>query len=414
MHNIYYVKETFDKNFYCMILDYEVIFFMKKYFYIGLVIILLLSISIIFYGAYLNSRGENIIANRMDNRHIALKGQVATTRNIQPVLNMDTIKLYSDKMADAVALIDGTITNAYVKRNSTVQAGDLMFSLVNEEIPLKISQADSDISKANVELKRAKNTYERYNQLMSMNATSAEKLDEVEAAYNAAIANVENLRMQKEQLLIQQSRQNILAPIDGEVLLLYRQLGSYVTMGTPIALIGDFSKLYFSQTINDADISRFSINDEIELIFQENDLQKAYDTDYAVGNLGNQQRFIARILDITPNLNEPASMRKILFEIDNSVHILEPQSYRNVTLQIKQNFTCLTVPLTAMLNQEQNSVFVLNEDNTIQRREVVTGVNDGKYIEIISGLSEGDIVITSDTNGLKDGTKVDITMDNEE
>ena len=197
-------------------------------------------------------------------------------------------------------------------------------------------------------------------------------------------------------------------------MLLYRQPGSYVTMGTPIALIGDFSKLYFSQTINDADISRFSINDEIELIFQENDLQKAYDTDYAVGNLGNQQRFIARILDITPNLNEPASMRKILFEIDNSVHILEPQSYRNVTLQIKQNFTCLTVPLTAMLNQEQNSVFVLNEDNTIQRREVVTGVNDGKYIEIISGLSEGDIVITSDTNGLKDGTKVDITMDNEE
>lgn len=414
MDNIYYVKEIFDKNFYCMILDYEVIFFMKKYFYISLVIILLLSISIIFYGAYLNSRGENIIANRMDNRHIALKGQVATTRNIQPVLNMDTIKLYSDKMADAVALIDGTITNAYVKRNNIVQAGDLMFSLVNEEIPLKISQADSDISKANVELKRAKNTYERYNQLMSMNATSAEKLDEVEAAYNAAIANVENLRMQKEQLLIQQSRQNILAPIDGEVLLLYRQPGSYVTMGTPIALIGDFSKLYFSQTINDADISRFSINDEIELIFQENDLQKAYDTDYAVGNLGNQQRFIARILDITPNLNEPASMRKILFEIDNSVHILEPQSYRNVTLQIKQNFTCLTVPLTAMLNQEQNSVFVLNEDNTIQRREVVTGVNDGKYIEIISGLSEGDIVITSDTNGLKDGTKVDITMDNEE
>lgn len=387
---------------------------MKKYFYIGLAIVLSLAISIIFYGAYLNSRGENIIANRMDNRHIALKGQVATTRNIQPVLNMDTIKLYSDKMADAVALIDGTITNAYVKRNSTVQAGDLMFSLVNEEIPLKISQADSDISKANVELKRAKNTYERYNQLMSMNATSAEKLDEVEAAYNAAIANVENLQMQKEQLLIQQSRQNILAPIDGEVLLLYRQPGSYVTMGTPIALVGDFSKLYFSQTINDADISRFSINDQIELIFQENDLQKSYDTDYAVGNLGNQQTFIAHIIDITPSLNEPAAMRKILFEIDNAVHILEPQSYRNVKLQVKQDFTCLTIPLTAMLSQEQNSVFVLNADNTIQRREVVTGVNDGKYIEIISGLSEGDIVITSDTNGLKDGIKVDITMDNEE
>lgn len=387
---------------------------MKKYFYIGLVIILLLSISIIFYGAYLNSRGENIIANRMDNRHVSLKGQITAIRSIQPVFNLDTIKLYSDKMADAVALTDGKIINSYVKRNSMVQAGDLMFSLVNEEIPLKINQADSDIMKAEVELKRAKNTYERYSKLMSLNATSAEKLDEVEAAYNSAIANVENLQTQKEQLLVQQDRQNITAPIDGEVLLLYRQVGSYVTMGTPIALVGDFSQLFFSQIMNDSDINRFSVNDEIELIFQENDLQKAYDTDYAVGNLGNQQIFIARIVDITPNLNEPAVMRKVLFEVDNKVHILEPQSYRNVRLQVKQNFTCLTVPLTAMLNQEQNSVFVLNADNTIQRREVVTGVNDGKYIEIISGLSEGDIVITSDTNGLKDGTKVDITIDNEE
>lgn len=387
---------------------------MKKYFYIGLVIILLLSISVIFYGAYLNSRGENIITSRMDNRYVSLKGQTATTRNIQPILSLDTIKLYSDKMADAVALTDGTITNSYVKRNSIVQAGDLMFSLVNEEIPLKISQVDSDIMKANVELKRAKNTYERYKQLMDMNATSAEKLDEVEAAYNSAIASVENLQMQKEQLLVQQSRQNIVAPIDGEVLLLYRQPGSYVAMGTPVALVGDFSQLYFSQTMNDADIDRFSIDDEIEVVFQENDLQKSYDTDYAAGNLGNQQTFIAHILDVTPNLNEPATMRKVLFEIDNSVHILEPQSYRNVKLQIKQDFTCLTVPITAMLNQERNCVFVLNVDNTIQRREVVTGINDGKYIEIISGLSEGDIVITSDTDGLKDGTKVDITMDNEE
>lgn len=387
---------------------------MKRYFYIGLAIILLLSISIIFYGAYLNSRGENIIANRMDNRHVSLKGQIVVTRNIQPILNLDTIKLYSDKMADAVALTDGTITNSYVKRNSIVQAGDLMFSLVNEEIPLKISQVDSDIMKANVELKRAKNTYERYKQLMDMNATSAEKLDEVEAAYNSAIASVENLQMQREQLLVQQSRQNIVAPIDGEVLLLYRQPGSYVAMGTPVALVGDFSQLYFSQTMNDADIDRFSIDDEIEVVFQENDLQKSYDTDYAAGNLGNQQTFIAHILDVTPNLNEPAAMRKVLFEIDNSVHILEPQSYRNVELKIKQDFTCLTVPITAMLNQERNSVFVLNADNTIQRREVVTGINDGKYIEIINGLSEGDIVITSDTDGLKDGIKVDITMDNEE
>lgn len=387
---------------------------MKKYFYIGLILILLLSISIIIYGTYLNSRGENIIATRMDNRSISLKGQIATVREIQPLLTLDTVKLYSDKMADAVALIDGKITNSYVKRNTSVKTGDLMFTLLNEEIPLKISQADSDISKAEVELKRTQNTYNRYQQLIELNATSAEKLDEVEANYNAAVANLKNLQMQKEQLLIQQSRQNITAPIDGEVLLLYRQPGSYVSAGTAIALVGDFHQLTFAQTLDDSDINRLSIGEELQLIFQDSDLQKAYDTDYAAGNLGNNQIFTTRIIDIMPSLNEPASIRKVLFEINNEASILEPQTYRNIKLQLKRNVSCLTIPLSALLTQEQNSVFILNPDNTIQRREIVTGVNDGKYIEVISGISAGDIVITSDTSDLNDGIKADITIEQEE
>lgn len=387
---------------------------MKKYFYIGLILILLLSISIIAYGTYLNSRGENIIATRMDNRSISLKGQIATVREIQPLLTLDTVKLYSDKMADAVALIDGKITNSYVKRNTPVKTGDLMFTLLNEEIPLKISQADSDISKAEVELKRTQNTYNRYQQLIELNATSAEKLDEVEADFNAALANLKNLQTQKEQLLIQQSRQNITAPIDGEVLLLYRQPGSYVSAGTAIALVGDFHQLVFAQTLDDSDINKLSIGEELQLIFQDSDLQKAYDTDYAAGNLGNNQIFTTHIIDIMPSLNEPASIRKVLFEINNEASVLEPQTYRNIKLQLKRNISCLTIPLSALLTQEQNSVFILNPDNTIQRREIVTGVNDGKYIEVISGISAGDIVITSDTSDLNDGIKVDITIEQEE
>ena len=220
--------------------------------------------------------------------------------------------------------------------------------------------------------------------------------------------------MQKEQLLIQQSRQNITAPIDGEVLLLYRQPGSYVSAGTAIALVGDFHQLTFAQTLDDSDINRLSIGEELQLIFQDSDLQKAYDTDYAAGNLGNNQIFTTRIIDIMPSLNEPASIRKVLFEINNEASILEPQTYRNIKLQLKRNVSCLTIPLSALLTQEQNSVFILNPDNTIQRREIVTGVNDGKYIEVISGISAGDIVITSDTSDLNDGIKADITIEQEE
>lgn len=387
---------------------------MKKYFFIGLGLILLLSIGIIIYGIYLNTHNESTIINRMSNRSVALKGQSVRVRDIKPVLELNTIKLYSDNMADAVALIDGNIIHSYVKRNATVSKGEVMFRLSNEEIPLKISQIDSDILKAQVELKRAKNTYERYKMLMTLNATSAEKLDEVEAAYNAAIADLENIQMQKAQLLVQQSRQNVIAPIDGEVLLLYKQNGSFVTAGTPIALVGDFSKLLFTQTLTDTDINRFIEGEELSVIFQGNDLQKSYDTDYAAGNLGDEQIFSAHIVEAMPSLSEPASIRKVVFEIDNSSGILEPQNYRNVALQSNRSISCLSIPLSSMLTQDKNSVFVLTSDNTIERREIISGINDGQYIEIISGLSEGDIVIISDTDGLSDGTTVNVSIENEE
>lgn len=387
---------------------------MKRNFYIGLAVILLLSVSVILYGTYLNSRGENIIATRMDNRSLTLKGQKAKVREIYPVLVLDTVNLYSDDMADAVALIDGRIIESYAERNSEVKKGDKLFSLINEEIPLKIMQAESSILKAEAELKRAKNTFDRYSRLIEVHAVSLEKLEEAEAGYRAAEASVEELNAQKQLMIVQQSRQSVTAPIDGEVLLLYRQPGSYVSAGTALALIGNFKRLCFSQTMNDREISKFSVGSELQAKFQVSDMQKVYDTEYAAGNKGTAQSFKARIIEVNPSLSEPAAVRKVLLEIDNTARLLEPQSYRGVKLQSNRSLKCLTVPLAAFLNKERNSLFVLSADKTLQRRQVVVGVNDGKYAEIVRGLKEGDIVITSDVDGLAEGVKVAVSLEGDE
>lgn len=387
---------------------------MKKYFYIGLAVILLMSVGIIVYGTYLNTRGENIIASRMDNRKLPLKGQAAQMREIQPVLMLDTIKLYSDDMADAVALIDGRITESYAKRNTRVQAGEALFSLTNEEVPMKLKQADSNILKAAAELKRAQNSYARYSRLIELDATSREKLDEAEANYRAAAAGLEEMQAQKQQLLVQVSREQVTAPIDGEVLMLYRQPGTYVQAGTAIALVGDFSQLVFSQTLDDEAIEKLSKGGDLLMELQASDLQKIYDTEYAAGNEGRQQSFRVHISEITPDLSEPASMRKVVLAVDNAGSVLEPQTYRNVRLQSQQAVRCLTVPLTALLDRDHNTLFVLAEDGTIQCRTVEAGIDDGEYIEILTGLVEGDVVITSDTGGLTEGMAVTVELEGDE
>lgn len=384
---------------------------MKKLYMVGLVFILLFAVAMVAYGAWLNKSGENQITERMESRTIPLQGAKAKVRDMHPKLFLETINLYSEDMADAVALIDGRIEQIFVSKNSDVKRGQVIFTLVNEEIALKIQQADSSIAKAEAQLANAKNNYARYKRLRDRDATSIEKFDEAEAAYLASEAALKEAQTVKQQLLVQSSRQDVTAPIDGEILILYKQQGAYVQAGTPLALVGNFSRLFFSLPVEDKDAQRLSIGDRAELSFTNSQiLRKAYDTDYAAGNRGDAENFPVYVKEIMPSLNEPASLRKVVFEVDNRVKLLEQQAYNGAVLTSAQTRKLLTVPLAAMTDSNHSSVFVINAEDKLERRKVRTGADDGNYIEIISGLSEGERVVTSAAEGLENGMKVTMTL----
>lgn len=384
---------------------------MKKSYMVGLVLILLFSGVMIAYGAWLNKTGENQITERMANRTIPLQGAKVQVRDFYPRIVMETVNLYSEEMADAVALIDGRIDQIFVSKNSSVRRGQVIFSLVNDDIPLKIQQADSSIAKAEAQLANARNNYARYTRLMERDATSKEKFDEAEAAFFATEAALKEAQTVKEQLLVQSSRQDVIAPIDGEILILYKQQGAYVQAGTPLALVGNFSRLFFSMPIDDRHAKRLAVGDSAELSFTSSQiLRKAYDTEYAAGNRGDAEIFSVHVRDIMPPLNEPATLRKVVWEVDNRVGLLEQQAYSGAVLRSSRSRKLLAVPLDAMTDSNHNAVFVVTPQNTIERRIVKTGTDDGEYIEILTGLSEGETVITSASEGLEDGMKVTVTL----
>ena len=93
---------------------------MKRYFMIALASILLLSIGIVIYGAWLNKEGENNIAERMSSRALALQGERAQMKEIRPVQRWSTVKLSADEMADAVSRVDGVVQSVLVDRQSFV------------------------------------------------------------------------------------------------------------------------------------------------------------------------------------------------------------------------------------------------------------------------------------------------------
>jgi RND family efflux transporter MFP subunit len=284
-----------------------------------------------------------------------------------------------------------------------------LFILNNEQLPLQIKQAEANIVSARSEKINKENQYKRYLTLKDKGAVSLQQYDNALAAYEAAVAALEVAEAKLGDLHIQEERQRVIAPLDGQVLMMYRQPGAYVAGGTPLALVGDFRNLYFATPVDDTLASHLTVGLDVDLVFRSKDFKKVYDANYAAGNLGSSQRFTAYISEIIPPLSEPASMRNVVWQADNRSGLLEPHTYGGVSLQSRTGHEGLAIPLAAMTDNSHNRVYV-TDGETIEERKVKTGTDDGSYIEIIDGLSEGEIVVTSGAEGLRDGMRATVKV----
>ena len=385
---------------------------MKKYFYLGIAIILIMALAIVGYGAWLNYSDEHQIANRMDNRKVQLSGATVARRQLHPTLTLPAVRFTSENMADAVALTEGRITHWQVGKNSPVQKGDLLLSMANEQIPLKIQQAASAVRRAEAVLAQAYSAYQRQGRLIAKNATAQEKYEESRSQYLAAQEALREAEAQYQQSLVMEDRLQVTAPVSGEVLLIYQREGAYVQAGTPVALVGDFDRLSFSMNLPDEDTRHLRVGENSVMAFpQGQDLSKVYDTDYATGNVGWGQKVRATLKDIVPPLAEPAEMRRTVWEVDNRTRTLEPMTYTGVRMVTGQSYTCLTVPLSAMVDGNYDKVYVLDDEGRLRLRQVRTGTDDDSYIEIYEGLQEVEVVVTGNMEGLHEGMKAEISLE---
>lgn len=388
---------------------------MKKTFGLAVAIIFLLAAAIVGWGAWLNYSDEHQIVSRMNNRAVEVNAVRAARRELTPVIPLDAVRFSSDTITDAVALTEGTIIRWYTGKNKAVHEGDIIAEMMNESIPLKIQQAESAISRAEAALAQAYNSYQRQERLLARRATSKEKYEAAEAQYLAAQSSLREAQVQRDQCLVQQGWLSVKAPLDGEVLIIYQREGAHVQAGTPVALVGDFSWLKFSLNMDDVNARHLQEGQTGFLRFPDRKMMaKAYDTDYGAGNKERGMEIKAVLKEIVPPLSEPADLRRTVWAVDNRTSILEPMTYNGVTMRMGMSYEALAVPLSAMVDKSRDKVFVVDENNIVHERTVKTGVLDDKYIEILSGLAEGEVVITGNLDGLEDGMKADVEMDGED
>lgn len=383
---------------------------MRKYFFVGLALVLVLALMVIAYGAYLNDRGESQITLRMEERRAELVGVKADRRELHPLIKFSAVNLYANRVADAVALTEGRIIEAYAAVNGYVHKGDLLFRLENDNIALSIQEAEAGILSAEAELARATNNFDRYSKLRMAEAASPQQYDEAKAAYVAAQGKLKAAVAKRDMLLVNKARCEVRSPIDGTVRIIYRQPGTYVPSGTSLALIGNYNEMYFSHQVSDNRVQRLQQGQEAEFVFPGKEFKNL---ENMAGESAPDQVFHAVLMEISPPLSEPGAARTLLWKLDNPLGLLTPQTYGTAYLRLGVRADALCVPLSAMTDKTRQAVFVYR-DGQLERKAVTTGRDDGEYIEVLSGLEPGEIVIISGTDHLQDGMKANVTLRGEQ
>lgn len=385
---------------------------MKKLIYGILAFTLFLVVTLIVYGAYLNYSGENKITHMMEDHRLLLTGARAEVQNVQPVVHMDIVTLSTGARADAVSLIDGRVAELFVNVNDVVTAGQPVARVVNPDYSLQVKELESSLLEAEAKYQQAVSDSERYQRLWEKEATSKEKMEAARTNLAAARANLEALQAKRDRLLLQESYQTILAPVSGKVLINYLAVGTHVKAGGAILLIGNNEELLFSESMGGEIAKCFDVGQEVSLEFNLEDLQKAYDTSFGVGNRGENQEIKARVVSMDPPLTEEASLRRVVFQVDNHSGILDMKSYRDVDISADISHECLAVPRSAVNNSTSDEpyVFVLTGDDTLEQRMVKVGILNEKWAGIEDGLNEGEVVVTSMKQGLIPDLKVRVDV----
>ena len=369
------------------------------------------------YGIYINGVSNAHVEKLTAAQYSTVTGAKVQYREMIPTLYFPAIKLKAATMLDTHFKVDGTITKVYISPGDQVREGQLLGEVVNDELPSQLVQAQSKINEATANYIKWDETLQRYQGIVDTGAISRQQMDEAVANRSVAMAEIASNQAYLEQMETRVTGQKVVAPRDGEVLQVYYSSGANVQAGESLAMIGDFSILSARINLRDELLQPLlPQNGNLKLVMPEGNLRdKVYNSGYRAANQLSDWEFAVTMVSVEPPAQVASQYRTVVLKVNNSAILLEPRTYSKVKIRGTEKQSALAIPRAALMDEnevvQKATVFVVTEDNRLERRQVAIGMQDDTCVEICQGLAENEIVVVSGKIGLTPGLKVQVTVD---
>lgn len=295
--------------------------------------------------------------------------------------------------------VEGLISNLSVDAGNQVKAGDLLLQLDTElsEIDLASARASAKGARANWE--NSKRRLSEAKTLVEQNNIAASEVLGLEAQANIDAATFEAADAEARRQEAELKRHRITAPFDGTISRKLAEVGEWLSPGSQVLELVATQNLRIDFQVPQRFYPR--INERTRLVVQFDGYPN--------------QNFTAQVLSRVPLSSNSA--RTFLLRarlVDESAPLIIPGMSTNAVLQLSVDGTGITAPRDALLRYPDGrvSVWVIDQHNAADKtaevveQQVTTGLAFGTDIEIRSGLTSGQRVVTRGNEALRAGQKV--------
>ncbi|MBX7490372.1 efflux RND transporter periplasmic adaptor subunit [Helicobacter turcicus] len=306
-------------------------------------------------------------------------------------------KLESLQSVDIYARVEGTLLEQHFVEGGLVKEGDKLFKIDPSKYQASFNMARAQLLSSQATFRAASRDWKRAQKLFKENALSPKEYDSAQSAYESANAAVANARANLDIAKINLDYTDVMATASGKISMKRYDIGDLVGAAGGNNVLTTITQL-------DPIYAEFSIPSN-DYYFVRTLNQENVSVHYILPD-GNKYEKEGKI-DFLDSVIDPSTATiKARALVENPEHLLVPGEFSRIKLEGFVLENSIIIPQNALLQDSKGSYVFKIVDGKAQPAYIITGHIIGNSVVVKSGLSNNDVIITSQLIKLRSGAPV--------